>query len=127
MRHSAFVIMRHATERLLYGDLLRSYGFRAECLCSVSDARNALNDVLPDVVLIDLDDAHNDDFEFIRHVRRANRLVSVIGFTAWPHGVASSSPSGCDVCIQIPVSMAEVISTVRGSLKSRAVEFLASA
>lgn len=127
MRHSAFVIMRHATERLLYGDLLRSYGFRAECLSSFVDARKALSDVLPDVLLIDLDDAHNDDFEFIRHVRRTNRLVSVIGFTAWPQGVAGSNPLGCDVCIQIPVSMAEVMSTVRGSLKTRSVELLASA
>ncbi len=119
--------MRHATERLLYGDLLRSYGFRAECLCCVSDARNALNDLTPDVLMIDLDDTHPDDFEFIRLVKRMNRLVSVIGFTAWPHGFETSALAGCDVCVQIPVSMAEVISTVRGSLKTRTVELLASA
>ncbi len=127
MRHSAFVIMRHATERLLYGDLLGGYGFDTLCLSSMSEARGELSQAMPDVLLLDLDDTHNDDLEFLRLIRRTNRLISVIGFTAWPQTTTASTLAACDVCLQIPVTMAEVVSTVRHSLKSDSGELLASA
>lgn len=104
--------MRHASERLLYGDVLERDGFATTRVATIDDARAAASKALPEILLLGLDDLAQDEFEFVRWVKQVACPVRILGVTASPHGLGIGAMAGCDDCVQIPVSMAQIMSII---------------
>jgi DNA-binding response OmpR family regulator len=117
---TALVIMRHAADRLLYGDVLERDGFQTARTAAIDEARKLALATRPSLLLIGLDDLASDELEFVRWAKQGMG-ARVLGITASPHGLGIGAMAGCDDCVLIPISMAEIMSIVGQLTASPAV------
>lgn len=111
MSRSVMVVMRHAPERLLYGDVLDQGGFSTTRMSSISAARDHMRANAPDVVILGLDDTSEDTLAFVRWVKDA-RPTRVVGVTASPIAARTATGAGCDECLEMPIPLAAIVSAV---------------
>jgi CheY-like chemotaxis protein len=112
MRRSVLVVMRQQAERLMYGDVLDHDGFQTT-RATLGDAREQFEASRPAVIMVGLDDDRDAMLEFVRWAKeQPEARCRVIGVTAYPDSLSSGRTAGCDTCLQVPVPLAEVISTV---------------
>lgn len=111
MRRSVLVVMRQQAERLMYGDVLDHDGFQTT-RATLGDARQQFHASRPSVVMVGLDDDRDAMLEFVRWAKEQASPCRVIGVTAYPDRLSNGRTAGCDTCLQVPVPLAEVISTV---------------
>ena len=113
MRRNVLVVMRQQAERLMYGDVLDHDGY-ATTRASLHDARKHFRATSPAVVMVGLDDGDGDEvLDFVRWAKReSGDRCRVIGVTAYPERLLNGKVAACDACLQVPVPLAQVISTV---------------
>jgi CheY-like chemotaxis protein len=112
MRRSVLVVMRQQAERLMYGDVLDHDGFQTT-RATLGEARERFEASRPAVVMVGLDDDRDAMLEFVRWTKQqTGPQCRVIGVTAYPDSLSNGRTAGCDTCLQVPVPLAEVISTV---------------
>jgi DNA-binding NtrC family response regulator len=113
MRHSVVLVMRRNAERLMYGDMLDRDGFETVRLASASQAREAIDRDQPSVLMVGLDDAHEEALALVRWAKaRADCVIKVIGITTSPIAARSAALAGCDDCLEVPAPMGQVVSAV---------------
>src|SRR5260221_2194229 len=112
MRHSVLVVMRQQAERLMYGDVLDHDGFQTT-RASLGEARRQFHATSPVVVMVGLDDDRDEVLDFVRWAKQqSGDRCRVIGVTAYPERLLNGRVAACDACLQVPVPMALVVSTV---------------
>ena len=112
MRRKVLVVMRQQAERLMYGDMLDHDGYHTT-RASLGDARQQFRASPPAVVMIGLDDDGDAVLDFVRWAKQeSNDRCQVIGVTAYPESLLNGKVAACDACIQVPVPLSQVISTV---------------
>jgi CheY-like chemotaxis protein len=112
MRRNVLVVMRQQAERLMYGDVLDHDGFQTT-RATLGEARQQFHASRPAVVMVGLDDDRDAMLEFVRWAKQqTNQRCRVIGMTAYPDSLSNGRTAGCDTTLQVPVPLAEVISTV---------------
>jgi DNA-binding NtrC family response regulator len=116
MRNSVVLVMRRSAERLMYGDMLDRDGFRTVRLASASQAREAIDRDLPDVLMVGLDDAHEEAIALVRWAKATQRAIKVIGITTSPIAARSAALAGCDDCLEVPAPIGLVVSAVHRSV-----------
>jgi DNA-binding NtrC family response regulator len=104
--------MRRNTERLMYGDMLDRDGFCTLRLSSASQAREAIGRDQPSVLMVGLDDLHDEALDLVRWAKAQRQDIKVIGITTSPLAARSATQAGCDDCLEVPVPIGEVVSTV---------------
>lgn len=113
MRNSVVLVMTRNAERLMYGDMLDRDGFRTLRLSSASQAREAIDRDLPDVLMVGLDDAHDEALALVRWAKaRDGATIKVIGITTSPLAARSATLAGCDDCLEVPAPIGQVVSAV---------------
>jgi DNA-binding NtrC family response regulator len=117
MRNSVVLVMRHSAERLMYGDMLDRDGFQTTRLSTPSQARAAIDGTLPDVLMVGLDDAHEEAIALVRWAKALRgQTLKVIAITTSPIVARSAQLAGCDDCIEVPAPIGEVVSAVQRSV-----------
>ena len=111
MRRNVLVVMRQQAERLMYGDVLDHDGYQTT-RATLGEARQQFHASRPVVVMVGLDDDRDAMLEFVRWAKEQGPRCRVIGVTAYPDGLSNGRTAGCDTTLQVPVPLAEVISTV---------------
>ena len=112
MRRNVLVVMRQQAERLMYGDVLDHDGY-ATTRASLGDARRQFRATSPAVVMVGLDDDGDEVLDFVRWAKQeSGDRCRVIGVTAYPERLLNGKVAACDACLQVPVPLAQVISTV---------------
>jgi CheY-like chemotaxis protein len=112
MTQRVLVVMRQQAERLMYGDMLDHDGYHTT-RTSLGEARQHFEASAPSVVMVGLDDDGDAIVDFVRWAKQHSRhRCRVIGVTAYPEKLVNGRGAACDVCLQVPVPMAIVVSTV---------------
>jgi DNA-binding NtrC family response regulator len=110
-RRSVLLVMRQHAERLLYGDVLDHDGFHTT-RAGLHDARQQFRASTPSVVMVGLDDGGAEALDFVRWAKLQSGDCRVIGVTAYPESLRYGHVAGCDACLQVPVSISQVVSMV---------------
>ena len=111
MRRRVLVVMPQQAERLMYGDMLDHDGYLTT-RASLGEARQQFSAAAPAVVMVGLDDGDDDILEFVRWAKQQPGQCQVIGVTAYPERLVNGKGAACDVCLQVPVPLAQIVSTV---------------
>lgn len=112
MRRSVLLVMRQEAERLMYGDVLDRDGYETT-RATLHDARQQFRASTPRVVMVGLDEDGQAALDFVRWAKlQSGDDCHVIGVTAYPESLRDGSIAGCDTCLQVPVPLAQVMSTV---------------
>lgn len=112
MTQRVLVVMRQQAERLMYGDMLDHDGYHTT-RASLGDAREQFQVSAPAVIMVGLDDDGDAIVDFVRWAKQqSGDRCRVIGVTAYPEKLVNGGGAACDVCLQVPVPMAIVVSTV---------------
>ena len=112
MRRRVLVVMPQQAERLMYGDVLDHDGYYT-IRASLGDARAQFSAAAPAVVMIGLDEGGDEIVDFVRWAKHeSGQRCQVIGVTAYPERLVNGRGAACDVCLQVPVPLAQIISTV---------------
>ena len=112
MQQRVLVVMRQQAERLMYGDMLDHDGYQTT-RASLGDARQHVEANPPAVIVLGLDEEHDAIVDFVRWAKqRTGDRCRVIGVTAYPEQLVNGRGAACDVCLQLPVPLAIVVSTV---------------
>ena len=116
MRNSVLLVMRQSAERLMYGDMLERDGFQTIRLATPGQAREAIDRDLPLVLMVGLDDAHEEAIALVRWAKAEHgQNLRVIGVTTSPIAARSAQRAGCDDCLEVPAPMRDVVSAVQRS------------
>jgi CheY-like chemotaxis protein len=112
MRRSVLVVMPQQAERLMYGDMLDHDGYQTT-RTSLREARREFRASTPSVVMVGLDHDGEAMLDFVRWAKaQSGQRCQVIGVTAYPEGLRHGQGAGCDTCLQVPVPLAQIVSTV---------------
>ena len=112
MRRNVLVVMRQQAERLMYGDMLDHDGYQTTRV-SLGDARQQFRATAPAVVMVGLDDGGDEVLEFVRWAKQeSGNRCRVIGVTSYPERLLNGRGAACDTCLQVPVPLAQIVSTV---------------
>jgi DNA-binding response OmpR family regulator len=104
--------MLQYAERLMYGDMLDHDGFQTT-RASLHDARQQFRASAPSVVMVGLDDGGDEILDFVRWAKaQPGQGCRVIGVTAYPASLLNGRIAACDAWLQVPVPIAQVVSTV---------------
>ena len=109
---NVLVIEDHATDRKLLSAVLKMEGHAVHERTSAEGAAEAILEVRPDVVLIDLRLPGVDGLTLIRQLKanEATRQVPVVVMTAYPEAYPREEllASGCDAYIVKPIDTREL-------------------
>jgi len=112
MRERVLVVMPQQAERLMYGDMLDHDGYQTT-RASLREARQQFQASAPAVIMVGLDEDGDAIAEFVRWAKQeSGQRCRVIGVTAYPEQLVNGRGAACDVCLQVPVPLAIVVSTV---------------
>jgi len=112
MQRRVLVVMRQQAERLMYGDVLDHDGYQTT-RASPGDARREFSATAPAVIMVGLDDGGDEVLDFVRWAKQqAGDRCRVIGVTSYPERILNGRGAACDTCLQVPVPLALVVSTV---------------
>jgi DNA-binding NtrC family response regulator len=113
MQNSVVLVMRRNAERLMYGDMLDRDGFQTLRVASASQAKEAIDRDLPAVLMVGLDDYHEEALALVRWAKaKVGQAIKVIGITTSPIAARSATLAGCDDCLEVPAPMGQVVSAV---------------
>src|SRR5579864_4814717 len=117
MSNSVVLVMRHNAERLMYGDMLDRDGFLTTRLSTASQAREAIGRDRPDVLMVGLDEAHEEAIALVRWAKSLRGAsLKVIGIATSPIAARNGQLAGCDNCLEVPAPIGEVVSAVQRSV-----------
>jgi DNA-binding NtrC family response regulator len=117
MANSVVLVMRHSAERLMYGDMLDRDGFQTTRLESPSQAREAIDRTPPDVLMVGLDEGHEEALALVRWAKaQRGQSLKIIGITTSPLAARTAQLAGCDDCLEVPAPIGEVVSAVQRSV-----------
>jgi CheY-like chemotaxis protein len=112
MRRKVLLVMLQHAERLMYGDMLDHDGFQTT-RASLHDARQQFRASDPSVVMVGLDDGGDEILDFVRWAKaQPGQHCRVIGVTSYPASLLNGRTAGCDTWLQVPVPIAQLVSTV---------------
>ncbi|MEJ0069872.1 MAG: hypothetical protein WDO24_15425 [Pseudomonadota bacterium] len=112
MRRNILVVMPQQAERLMYGDMLDHDGYQTT-RSTLHDARRQFHASAPSVIMVGLDDSGEEILDFVRWAKaQSGQRCRVIGVTAYPDSLRHGRSAGCDTCLQVPVPLSQIVSTV---------------
>jgi CheY-like chemotaxis protein len=110
--------------RRLYAEWLRSAGFLVEEAHNGLQALERAFDLLPDIIVADLNIPGIDGFELTRRLKHDPRtrdvpVLAVTGYAAFAAEPERAHRAGCDVVLPKPCSLEDLESSIRGLIRER--------
>jgi two-component system, cell cycle response regulator DivK len=110
--------------RRLYAEWLRGAGFRVEEAHNGLQALERAFDLLPDVIVADLNIPGIDGFELTRRLKQDPRtrdvpVLAVTGYAAFAAEPDRARRAGCDAVLSKPCSLEDLESAIRNLMRER--------
>ena len=107
-----------------YVRLLNRSGFNCDGAFNLEQASGLLDNHKFDLIITDLSLPHSSGLEIIKHARRGSPPIPVIVMTGYnsPEIVRAAAAAGADLCLLKPVSIVELVRTIRDTLARHRIE-----